>query len=257
LSLIHEMDKVTKIVAVNYSNTFPFVYGIEKSGLISDYILQLLHPVACAESFISGYADIALLPVGALDRLPEHKIITDLCIGAVQQVKSVLLVSHKPLHKINNIGLDTESATSVRLCKVLAANYWNISPKFQPLQVIDHTEFPEMDAFVVIGDKAFGLAPHFGYVYDLAEEWYKFTAMPFVFAVWVSQSQVNDSFIEHLNNALHYGVTHIPEVVDHFRKQFRGNFDLKYYLTKSIDYRFDEMKKKSVEKFLGYARLIK
>jgi chorismate dehydratase len=101
------MDQATKIVAVNYSNTFPFVYGIEQSGLISDYILQLLHPVGCAESFILGQADIALLPVGALDQLPEHKIITDMCIGAVQQVKSVLLVSNKPLQKIKRIGLDT------------------------------------------------------------------------------------------------------------------------------------------------------
>jgi len=246
------MDAVHKIVAVNYSNTFPFVYGIEKSGLMEAYDLQLLHPVGCAEAFISGEADIALLPVGALNLLPEHKIITDMCIGAVQQVKSVLLVSHKPLQEIKSIALDTESATSVRLCKVLAANFWNIAPRFQAVQVKNHADFPEMDAFVVIGDKAFELAPRFEYGYDLAEEWFKFTGLPFVFAVWVSQPDVNLVLIRKLNAALHYGVDHIPEVVEHFREQFHGNFDLTYYLTKSIDYRFDEMKKKSLEKFMGY-----
>ncbi len=246
------MDALHKIVAVNYSNTFPFVYGIEKSGLVDAYNLQLLHPVGCAESFISGEADIALLPVGALSLLPEHHIITDICIGAVQQVKSVLLVSHKPLLEVKSIALDTESATSVRLCKVLAANFWNIDPRFESVQVKNHANFPEMDAFVVIGDKAFELAPRFEYVYDLAEEWYKFTGLPFVFAVWVSQPQVSVKFIKQLNDALHFGVNHILEVVNHFQGQFHGNFDLTYYLTKSIDYHLDEMKKKSLEKFLGY-----
>lgn len=246
------MSVVHKIVAVNYSNTFPFVYGIEQSGLLDDYNLQLLHPVGCAESFISGGADVALLPVGALGMLPSHNIITDLCIGALQQVKSVLLVSHKPLQQIKCIALDTESATSVRLCKVLAANYWHIAPEFQAVQVKNHADYPEMDAFVVIGDKAFALAPHFEYVYDLAEEWHNFTGLPFVFAVWVSQPQVSDVFIQQLNAALHYGVTHIPEVVNHFQSQFHGNFDLETYLTKSIDYNFDELKRKSLEKFLGY-----
>jgi chorismate dehydratase len=245
------MSVVSKIVAVNYSNTYPFVYGIEKSGMMDDYQLQLLHPVGCAESFISGAADVALLPVGALSLLPRHNIITDMCIGAVQQVKSVLLVSHKPLQEIKSIALDTESATSVRLCKVLAANYWNIAPEFQAVQVKDHAYFPEMDAFVVIGDKAFTLSPHFEFVYDLAEEWYKFTGLPFVFAVWVSQPKVSDSIIQQLNNALHYGVEHIPEVVKHFRAQFHDYFDLETYLTKSIDYRFDELKKESLGKFLG------
>jgi chorismate dehydratase len=246
------MDQATKIVAVNYSNTFPFVYGIEKSGLISDYILQLLHPVACAESFISGHADIALLPVGALSLLPEHKIITDMCIGAVQQVRSVLLVSNKPLQEIKRIGLDSESATSVKLCKILAANFWNISPEFQAVQVKDHKDFSNIDAFVVIGDKAFAMAPHFKYSYDLAEEWYNFTGMSFVFAVWVSRLQVSEAIVHKLKLALHFGVAHIPKVVKHYSSQFCGSFDLEDYLSNCIDYRFDKLKKVSLEKFLGY-----
>jgi chorismate dehydratase len=250
------MDQATKIVAVNYSNTFPFVYGIEKSGLISDYILHLLHPVGCAESFISGQADIALLPVGALSMLPEHKIITDMCIGAVKQVKSVLLVSNKPLNEIKRIGLDSESATSVKLCKVLASHFWNITPEFLPVQVKDYKDFANVDAFVVIGDKAFAMAPHFRYSYDLAEEWYNFTVMSFVFAVWVSHPRVSEDIVHKLSLALHYGVVHIPEVVKHFNQQFRGNFDLEDYLTNSIDYRFDKLKKVSLEKFLSLKKTI-
>jgi predicted solute-binding protein len=73
-----------------------------------------------------------------------------------------------------------------------------------------------------------------------------------VFAVWVSQPDVNVVFLRKLNAALHYGVSHIPEVVKHFQSQFHGNFDLETYLTKSIDYNFDELKRKSLEKFLGF-----
>lgn len=245
------MDSVVKIVAVSYSNTYPFVYGIENSGVMDAFQLQLVHPMACAESFISGNADIALLPVGALKLLPEHRIITDMCIGAVNEVKSVLLVSKKPLNEIRSIALDTESATSVRLCKVLAANYWKIEPEWEAVQVIDYKDFPETDAFVVIGDKAFELAPHFSYVYDLAGEWHQYTGLPFVFAVWVSKPDVSEAFIQKLNEALQYGVVHIAEVVAHFNNQFHGNFDLENYLTECIDYRFDEKKRESLEKFLG------
>jgi chorismate dehydratase len=246
------MDSIVRIVAVSYSNTFPFIYGIEKSGLLNHFHLQLRHPLACAESFISGDADIALLPVGALNLLPEHKIITDTCIGAVKEVKSVLLVSKKPLDEIKSIGLDTESATSVRLCKILAANFWNIDPAWNSVKVTDYAGFPDIDAFVVIGDKAFELAPHFKFNYDLAGEWQKFTGLPFVFAVWVSRPQLNNDFVEKLNNALHYGVEHIPEVVKHYKAGFHGNFDLENYLTECIDYRFDKMKKESLAKFLSF-----
>jgi len=251
------MSKPYKIVAVNYSNTFPFVYGIEESGLMKDYDLQLLHPVGCAESFISGDADIALLPVGALSLLPEHTIITDMCIGAVRQVKSVLLVSNKPLKEIKRIALDSESATSIRLCKVLAAKFWNIDPVWQSVKVKDYKDFPDIDAFVVIGDKAFELAPHFTYHFDLAEEWFKFTGLPFVFAVWVAHPQVNNVFVQKLTDALHFGIEHITDVVKHFITQFHGHFDLETYLTKSIDYRFDALKKESLGKFLSYIKALK
>ena len=240
------------ISAVSYSNTFPFVYGIQRSGLLDQYRLHLVHPNACAESFISGLSDIALLPVGALNVLPDHKIITDMCIGASNEVKSVLLVSHKPLNEIRSIGLDTESATSVKLCKILAAHFWKINPEWESVKVRDHDDFPEIDAFVVIGDKAFDLAPYFSYKLDLASEWYKFTGSPFVFAVWVSKPNVSDVFIKKFIDALHYGIEHIPEVVNHFLSRFNGNFDLETYLTKCIDYRFDETKKESMKKFLGF-----
>lgn len=243
------MESIVNIAAVCYSNTYPFVYGIEKSGLVKDYRLQLVHPVGCAENFISGKADIALLPVGALRLLPEHNIITDLCIGASQEVKSVLLVSNKPLQNIKTIALDSESATSVRLCKVLASEFWNINPDWMNVKIENYLDFPQADAFVVIGDKAFEMSSHFSYQYDLAAEWYNYTGLPFVFAVWVSRPQVSPNFIEKLNSALHFGVNNIADVVKYFSNQFNGNFDLENYLSQCIDYRFDELKKESLKKF--------
>jgi chorismate dehydratase len=240
---------VIKIAAVSYSNTFPFVYGIEKSENMDPFVLELLHPRGCAESFIKGNADIALLPVGALNLLPDYKIITDTCIGALQEVKSVLLLSNKMLKDIRSIALDNESATSVKLCKILASNFWNIKPEWKSLQANDYKGFSDTDACMVIGDKAFEISSHFSFHYDLATEWYKFTGLPFVFAIWVSRPPVSDVLIHEFSNALHYGVDHIPDVVKHFASQFKGNFDLQNYLTDCIDYHFDESKKESLERF--------
>ena len=58
-----------RISAVSYLNTFPFVYGLKQSGLLTNFDLSLDVPSMCAEKLKNGQADIALVPVGALPEI--------------------------------------------------------------------------------------------------------------------------------------------------------------------------------------------
>jgi chorismate dehydratase len=240
-----------KISAVSYLNTYPFVYGIRKSGLISDYRLDLDVPSLCAEKLKNGLVDVALIPVGALSDLPSHHFITGYCIGAVSTVKTVLLLSHKPLHEIREIGLDYDSRTSVRLVKVLAKHHWKINPAWKQLLPGQAAQDNDLDALVAIGDKTFGLVKKFPYCYDLAGEWIRMTSLPFVFAAWVATKELSESFESDLNDALKFGVTHIPETLEYFSDRLPDGEDCKSYLENNISFSFDQPKKDGLRLFLS------
>ena len=89
-----------KISAVSYLNTLPFVYGIEQSGYLQNYLMELDTPALCAEKLIKGQVDIGLIPVAVLPELKYYRILSSYCIGADGPVKTVVLYSNSPLEKI-------------------------------------------------------------------------------------------------------------------------------------------------------------
>ncbi|MEG1649744.1 MAG: MqnA/MqnD/SBP family protein, partial [Rikenellaceae bacterium] len=202
------------ITAVSYLNTIPFVFGINRasSSLHSKLLLDV--PAKCSENFISGKVSIALIPAADLRLLSSYKLITNYCIGAVSNVRTVVVVSNAPLDQITTIYLDSHSHTSVQLVKILAREKWNITPAFEDLtdySTIDYNSSSK--AYLLIGDKVFDNENKFTHTYDLAAEWIEHTSLPFVFAVWVARDSVSSVEIDNLNRALHYGVTHIEEAV--------------------------------------------
>ena len=80
-------------------------------------------PSDCATSLLKGDSQVALVPAGALEQLKPWHLIGDYCIGAEGAVKTVLLLSNVPIQEIGRIYLDTDSRTSIRLVKILAASY--------------------------------------------------------------------------------------------------------------------------------------
>jgi chorismate dehydratase len=246
--------ELLNISAVSYLNTFPFVYGIQRSGVLKDYRLDLDIPSVCAEKLKNGLADVALIPVGALNDLPSYEFVTGFCIGAVNTVKTVLLLSHKPLAEIREIGLDYDSGTSVKLVKVLAKHHWKINPLWKNLMPGQVSQDPGVEAVVAIGDKTFDLVKKYPYSYDLAEEWIRFTSLPFVFAAWVTTRQISEPLQSDLNRALEYGINHIKEALEYFKDKLPAGEDCLSYLEKNISYSFDERKKKGLQLFLKYLR---
>ena len=241
-----------KISIVSYSNTLPFLYGLKNSELINDIDLSLDIPSKCAEKLLTNQVDIGLVPVAILPLLPEYHILTDFCIGANKKVNSVILVSDVPLNEIETILLDYQSKTSINLVQVLAREYWKISPKFKHATVGFENKIEGKTAAVIIGDRTFNLAKPYGYIYDLAEEWYKFTGLPFAFACWVANKPISQEFEEKLNQALSFGVNHKQESIGLTSNNGITFDQLQNYLTNDISYELTDEKRKSIQLFLDY-----
>lgn len=242
--------KSIRITAVSYLNTFPFVYGLLQGPYASRFHLDLAIPSLCAAKLKSGDTDIALIPTGALPDYPNVHLVSDYCIGSKKTVRTVLLLSRIPLSQIQSIGLDFESRTSVNLVKILAAEYWNIQPEYYPVQQSDIPKLTEIPSLVAIGDKTFELSRHYPYRYDLAGEWFKFTGLPFVFAVWASLSTMEEDVIRDLNECLRYGLSKKAESLEFFSREIPNCDNCLQYLEENISYLLDGDKRKGMELFL-------
>ena len=249
------MDKI-RISAVKYANTYPFIYGLIESGFEKKVILETDHPADCAAKLIEGRADVGLIPVAALPLVKGYHIISDYCIGANGNVRTVMLLSNCSFNEIKNIYLDYRSRSSVTLTKVLAKNSWK--REFRWISTSKEFDFLNIgvdEAVVLIGDQCFEFENSFRFKIDLAYEWKKFSGLPFVFACWTANRHLDGAFIKEFNEALQLGVNNIDGVVKKFGNSgtITGEI-LKSYLLENIDYNFNEDKQTALKLFLELMR---
>jgi chorismate dehydratase len=244
-----------KISAVSYTNTKPFIYGLQHTGIRENIELSLDNPADCAQKLIDDVVDIGLIPVAAILSLPKWEIISEYCIGAVGAVNSVFIFSNCDIKDIKILQLDPQSRSSNNLAKVLFKNYW----KADDLMIEEGAENYSKStgpntAFVQIGDRTFGKTLQYPFVYDLAEEWQKFTGLPFVFAAWIANKPITAEFMEAFNKSLKYGLGHRTEVLKEI--QPRTDFDFEDYLMHKLDFELTEDKKKALYLFLDYVKAL-
>jgi chorismate dehydratase len=243
-----------RISAVKYANTYPFMYGLSQTDFKKRAIISTDHPAKCAEKLINGSADIGLVPIASLPKIKDYRIITDYCLGAYGKVKTVLLLSNTPIEKVKKVSLDYRSMSSVNLVKILAKKWWNREFEWSNTsESFDFLNVKEGEAVVLIGDQCFEASSLFRYHSDLAEEWFRFTGLPFAFACWTSNKEIDPGFIDSFNKALAKGVNNIPDVVKKYGESgiIKGN-DLFIYLTENMDFRLNTEKRKAIDLFLSF-----
>lgn len=240
------------VAAINYLNSIPFIYGMEHHCVREELNIIPCVPSQGAQMVASGVADIGIIPVGAALQIPNHKIVTDYCIGATSNVASVLLCSGTPLKDIKRIYLDTDSRSSSLLCKVLCRHYWNISPQFEKFDFAGQS-YNTNDSYIIIGDKAMLHCNEFKYVYDLASEWIDFKNKPFVFAAWVTTKELDPGFITRFNDALGFGISSIDKIIEEGSFPFSKEF-VKGYFTNNISYNLDSYKLEGLQEFWSLAK---
>ena len=240
-------DKI-RVTAVSYLNTKPLLYGLFKSPVAAELDLKLDIPSVCAEKLRSGQADLGLVPVAILPELTQAYIVSDYCIGAEGEVKTVCIYAEKPLEELKTIYLDYHSRTSVELARILVREYWKVDAELLPAKPGFEKQIQGDTGALLIGDRTIGLDLKYPYVYDLGEAWLQHTGLPFVFAAWVSTKPLDPAFIQRFNAALKTGLDYIPELI--YLLPTQPDFDLNTYFTKYISYPLTKSKRAALRLFL-------
>lgn len=216
--------------------------------MINDIELVEDYPSRIAQMLIDDKADLGLIPVAAVLKLPHWNIVTDYCIGSNGPVASVCIFSEEPMDRIERVYLDYQSRTSVSLARVLLKEFWKKEVAFINATSEDfRDQIKGTTAGVIIGDRALEQRHKSKYIYDLGEAWKQHTGLPFVFAAWISNKELPASFMTAFNEANRFGLENISEVI---RSNPFPFFDLEQYYRSFIDYSFDEEKRKGMDLFL-------
>lgn len=247
--------KKIRVGIVNYLNTKPLIYGLERPPISEQIELIGAYPSKLADMLLHDEVDIGLIPVAAIPQLPSWHVIGNHCIGAEGEIASVCLFSEVPMPEIKKVLLDYQSRSSVALLKWLMKEYWGIHPEI--VQAADENyrdEITGTTAGLVIGDRALQQRKISTYIYDLGSEWRAITGLPFVFAAWISKHPLPAEFIRAFDAANEMGIHHIDEIVASLNFDL---YDLKKYYKVHLSYHLNEAKRKGMELFLQYIQLDK
>lgn len=244
------------VSVVSYTNTLPFRIGMETCPHLQNMAnFTYDNPAVCAQNLKNKISDIGLVPVAVLAELPSYHIISDYCIGANGKVGTVKLYGNVPVEQMTEIILDNQSRTSVELVKMLAQKHWGISPRFiNASDGFEKNTLASNQGMVVIGDRTFLLDGKFKHQYDLAEVWYNYSGLPFVFAMWVSCDKISDEFVKTFDKALKRGVERVGAIAEQYANITPSEVDLGFYLSECISYKMDENKMKAFHMFLDYIK---
>lgn len=172
-----------RIGAVNYLNSKPLIEGLSELAPGAELVLD--YPSRLASDLSAGRLDVALVPSIACLLEPQYEIVSDACVAARGPVLSVKLYSRVPPGEIRRLALDEGSRTSAALSRILLAERYGVFPESEPLPLDCDTAATDADAVLLIGDRA--IHPpreQFASTWDLGAEWYAWTGLPFVFAMW-------------------------------------------------------------------------
>jgi len=244
--------KKIRVGIVNYLNTRPLLYGLEREPIREKIELIGDYPSRLTELLLHNEIDVGLIPVASIPKLPEYHIVGNHCIGTEGEIASVALFSEVPMEQIKKVWLDYQSRSSVALLKWLMKEYWGINPEL--LEAKDENYRKEIKgdtAGLVIGDRAFEQRKISTFIYDLGSEWRAITGLPFVFAAWVSTHPLPQEFIEEFDKANAVGLDHRHEIV---ATTDPGLFDMKKYYNLHLSYKLDERKRQAISRFLELIR---
>jgi len=214
-----------RIGKIPYLNSVLFYDGLEREALQgAPFALHPLVPRQLSGAAVEDAVDAGPVPLvtcWALEDRYEPLVVDgrgDFCIATREKAHSILLFSKRPFDELDGarVGVTAETSTSVRLMKTLFAHCWRVRPS-----VYGHVDWPNNDAFLLIGDEALihrrGIKdyPH---VADLGEVWNRWTGLPFVFARWVVrrdlEAPLKRDLVDRLERSLASGRHRMDEITE-------------------------------------------
>jgi chorismate dehydratase len=245
-----------RLSIIDYLNATPLNYGF-KHGLGKElFELQFHVPSLCADQLRDGAVDAGLISSIEFLRIPELRIVPGLCISSRQRVRSVLLLSKVPPEEIRSLALDASSRTSVVLSQLLLRERYGVSPQVDEMKPDLAAMLAQHDAALLIGDAAMRASRSGLIVLDLAEEWYAWTGLPFVFAFWAVRPDAPalPDLVSYFQRSLEIGRAATSEIVEEALRSIGWTrLELREYLTENIQYVLGGAEEKSLALFFEKA----
>jgi chorismate dehydratase len=270
-----------RISIVQYLNTAPLVWGFTNGPLAGKYELSFTVPSQCAEALRAGAADIAIIPAIEYQRIPGLVVLPDLAIASQNRVRSLLIISKKPIEQVRSIALDRSSRSTQALTRILAEEHWKIYPEFVETEPDLRVMLERADAAMLIGDPALRIsiaiekkstvslqgravcqAATLGvtsaeilHVYDVVGEWRKFSSLPAVMAMWAARPEViTPEVFADFAASRHFGMAQISAICQEAARELElPQSALESYLRQNIDFSLGEENRRGLERYFHEA----
>jgi len=249
--------KPLRLCSVDYLNSAPLVWGLLHGPRQDLFDLTFRLPSECADLVASGAADIGNIPAIEMHR-QNLKMVPGLGVAARGAVRSILLVSKRPLAEIRTLAADSSSRTSVALTRIILSRRYGVEPEFHPSAPDLSAMLDRADAALIIGDPALRLDPtSLPYlVADLGHEWTEMTGLPMVFAVWAGHERhITPAVTRALAESCRFGRERLEDIVK-MDGAARGIPEelARTYLTRHIVNELGPREEEGLQLYLRYAR---
>jgi len=207
-----------------YTNDLPIYTAFDEGAVRYPGALVADVPANLNAMLLDGRLDLS--PVSAFAwalHAAQFALLPSLCIGARNEVWSVVCVSRKPLAELDGatIAVTRESASGRNLLRVLLERRYGVRADF-----VEHADPFTVAAnggpALLIGDRAIDARQTFApqHVHDLGAHWHAWTGLDMVFAVWAVRRDVLQRHEAEVQSALdallasqRWGAAHMDRVV--------------------------------------------
>ncbi|MBV9719730.1 MAG: menaquinone biosynthesis protein [Candidatus Eremiobacteraeota bacterium] len=179
---------------IRYTNDLPVYAAFDRGAIEYPGSLHADTPARLNAMLLAGELDLS--PISAFTwaaNASDLVLLPDLCIGARDEVISVVLVSSVPPSSLHAtpIFVSEESASGRNLLRVILERRYGIYPTYiDEAQPVDRAL--RGDPTLLIGDSAIDAIERFPAerIYDLGKLWHDWTGLQTVFAVWAARRDV-------------------------------------------------------------------
>jgi len=240
---------------IDYLNALPLNMAFKDGLFAGEAILSFDFPSQCADNLATRRADVGLISSIEYQRIGDLVIAPDVCIAARNEVRSVLILTKKPLADVQTVALDRFSRSSVALLKILFNRRFGRIPHFVSMTPDPASMLNQADAALIIGDAALALQPSDYQKIDLAGEWFSETGLPFVFAFWAMHDHVDmASAAAMVRQARDYGLPRIKDRMPDIQKRWPfPEEEIVTYFRENIHYDLGQEERESLTLFFRYA----
>ncbi|HEY8320213.1 MAG TPA: menaquinone biosynthesis protein [Candidatus Baltobacteraceae bacterium] len=192
---------------IKYTNDLPIYAAFDEGAIAYPGSLHADVPSRLNGMLVDGALDLSPISAFAYAANADKLVLLpDLCIGARDEVISVVLVSTAPPALLDGaeIYVTKESASGRNLLRILMERRYGVEPVYiEDDAPIERAR--EGKAALLIGDKAIDALLELpnGNVYDLGTLWHEWTGEQTVFAVWAARRDAYERDPEGVRACMH------------------------------------------------------